>query len=149
MGTVDVKLSTLVSVGILQSLHNRFVMLLTKIHSKKMELSLYKGCLLWGTRVIVPSSCRDAVLTELYEGHPGVSRMKSLARMYVWWPSISSDIGRTVRQCTLCQVHQSTPPVAPLNPWSWPTRPWARLHLNYTGPLEGKIILILVDAHSK
>ena len=116
---------------------------------KKSELSLYEGCLLWGTRVVIPASCRDAVLTELHEGHPGVSRMKSLARMYVWWPNISADIELTVRQCPQCQVHQSTPPVAPLNPWSWPTRPWARLHLDYAGPVEGKMILILIDAHSK
>ena len=52
---------------------------------KESELSLYEGCLLWGTRVVIPAPCRDAVLTELYEVHPGVSRMKSLARMYMWW----------------------------------------------------------------
>ena len=47
------------------------------------------------------------------------------------------------------QLHQSTPQVAPLHPWSWPTRPWARLHLDYAGPVEGKMVLILIDAHSK
>ena len=46
-------------------------------------------------------------------------------------------------------MDQSTPPVAPLHPWSWPTRPWGRLHLDYAGPFEGKMILIIVDAHSK
>ena len=69
--------------------------------------------------------------------------------MYVWWPSITNDIERTVRQCPQCQLHQSTPQVAPLHPWSWPTRPWARLHLDYAGPVEGKMILIFIDAHSK
>ena len=48
-----------------------------------------------------------------------------------------------------CQLHQSTPSVAPLHPWSWPTRPWARLHLDYAGPVQGKMILVMVDAHSK
>ena len=72
--------------------------------------------------------------------------MKSLLRMYVWWPGITKDIENTVRNCTACQLHQSTPPVAPLHPWSWPTRPWARLHLDYAGPFEGKMILILIDA---
>ena len=42
-----------------------------------------------------------------------------------------------------------TPPVAPLQPWIWPTRPWARLHLDYAGPFEGKTILVIIDAHSK
>ena len=46
-------------------------------------------------------------------------------------------------------MHQSTPAVAPLHPWSWPTRPWARVHLDYAGPVEGKMILVIIDAHSK
>ncbi len=46
-------------------------------------------------------------------------------------------------------MHQSTPSVASLHPWSWPTRPWACLHLDYAGPVQGKMILILIDAHSK
>ena len=68
--------------------------------------------------------------------------------MYVWWPGISKDIERTVQQCSACQMHQSTPSVAPLHPWSWPTRPWVRLHLNYAGPVQGEMILVLIDAHS-
>lgn len=75
--------------------------------------------------------------------------MKSLARMYVWWPSIDKDVESTVRRCSECQLQQSTPPVAPLHPWSWPTRPWARLHVNYAGPFQGGMILVLIDAHSK
>ena len=89
------------------------------------------------------------MLTELHEGHPGCTRMKGLARMYVWWPGISKDIENTVRHCSECQQHQSTPPVAPLHPWAWPTCPWARLHLDYAGPVQGKMILVLIDAHSK
>ena len=58
----------------------------------------------------------DAVLTEPHDGHPGMARMKSLARMYVWWPGIASNIEKTVRQCTKCQLHQSTPPVSPSQP---------------------------------
>ena len=69
--------------------------------------------------------------------------------MYVWWPGIGDDIEKTVRQCTDCQLHQSIPAVAPLNPWQWPTRPWARLHLDFAGPLKGKMYLVVVDAHSK
>ena len=52
---------------------------------KRDELSLYEGCILWGTRVVVPVAHRDAVLIELHEGHPGMVRMKELAPMYVWW----------------------------------------------------------------
>ena len=47
-----------------------------------------------------------------------------------------------VRDCLQCQTHQSTPQVAPLHPW-------ARLHIDYAGPFEGKMILIVVDEHLK
>ena len=107
---------------------------LVPFFAKQTELSLYESCILWGTRVVVPATAQDAVLTELHEGHPSMARMKSMARMYVWWPGIGDDIKKTVRQCTDCQLHQSTLAVAPLNPWQWPTHPWARLHLDFAGP---------------
>ena len=117
--------------------------------SRRLELSTYEGCILWGSRVVIPPPGRQAVLQELHEGHPGMTRMKALSRMYVWWPGIGQDIEKSVRLCSQCQVQQSLPPVAPLNPWKWPTRPWARLHLDFAGPFEGKNILIIIDAHSK
>ena len=40
--------------------------------------------------------------------------MKALARMYVWWPGLETDIEESVRLCNECQ--QSNPPTAPLNP---------------------------------
>ena len=102
-----------------------------------------------GNKDCDPTTRGEVVLQELHEGHPGISRMKSLARMYVWWPGISADIEKSVRLCPECRQTQSSPPLAPLNPWKWPTRPWARLHLDFAGPLEGKNILVAIDAHSK
>ena len=104
---------------------------------------------MWGNRIVVPPPGRPAVLQELHEGHPGMSRMMSLARMYVWWPNINAEIEKFVRLCRECQQVQPSPPMAPLSPWKWPTRPWARLHLDFAGPFLGKNILVSVDAHSK
>ena len=39
---------------------------------------------MWGSRVVIPPEGRKAVLQQLHEGHPGTTRMKLLARMYVW-----------------------------------------------------------------
>ena len=78
-----------------------------------------------------------------------MSKMKSLARMYVWWPKLDSDIEEAVRHCPNCQVNQSAPPAAPLHPWRWPSQPWTRIHIDYMGPFMGKTFFILIDAHSK
>ena len=54
--------------------------------ARKLELSVHDGCILWGSRVIVPKPGQQKIMDELHSTHPGISRMKSLARNYVWWP---------------------------------------------------------------
>ena len=88
-------------------------------------------------------------MEELHMGHPGVCRMKSLARSVVWWPGIDRDLEEKVKKCQSCQLNQKTPAHVPLHPWSWPTRPWSRLHIDHAGPFLGHLFLIIVDAHSK
>ena len=51
---------------------------------RKEELSVLDGCVLWGARVVVPPPGRQQVVQELHETHPGIARMKGLARSYVW-----------------------------------------------------------------
>ena len=75
--------------------------------------------------------------------------MKALARMFVWWPGMDREIEETVKHCAECQQAQPSPPAAPLHPWQWPTRPWARIHIDFAGPLDDRMYLIIVDAHSK
>ena len=59
--------------------------------SRKAELTIEGGCVLWGNRVIVPPQGRAQVIAELHEAHPGISRMKALARGYVWWPNMDRE----------------------------------------------------------
>ncbi len=116
---------------------------------RKTELSLQDGSILWGARVIAPPPGRAQIMEELHETHPGGSRMKSLARSYVWWPGLDQDLENKVKACTHCQTNQNMPQPAPLHPWEWPDRPWSRLHLDFAGPVMGQMFLIMVDAHSK
>ena len=117
--------------------------------SRKTELSVLDGCILWGSRVVIPAQGQKAVLHELHSAHSGMTKMKSLARMYVWWLGLDKDIEESVHSCNECQLNQSNPPAAPLNPWSWPSRPWARIHLDYADPIKSHYLLIMIDAHSK
>ena len=105
--------------------------------------------MLWGDRVIVPRKGRNQILQMLHEAHPGIARMKSLARGYVWWPGIDQELEHCVKSCQRCQINQKSPPVSPLHPWSWPNKPWSRVHIDYAGPFFGKMFLLLIDAHSK
>ena len=117
--------------------------------NRRGELNLEEGCILWGTRVVVPESLRSEVLSMLHETHVGIVRMKQLARNLVWWPGLDKALELTVKTCGACQQHQNTPPIAPLHPWLWPNKPWSRIHIDFAGPFQGRHFLIAVDTHSK
>ena len=103
----------------------------------------------WASRVVVPPPGRQLILDELHDTHPGISKMKALARAYVWWPGLDGQIADTVKTCHICQESRAAPAAAPLHPWEWPSQPWSRLHLDFAGPFLGKMFLVIVDAHSK
>ncbi|XP_060118361.1 uncharacterized protein K02A2.6-like, partial [Heteronotia binoei] len=118
--------------------------------SRRDKLSSHKGCILWGSRVVVPPPhMRKQVLEALHETHPGIVRMKALARSYVWWPGMDEEIEGWVRRCQPCQESRPDPPSAPVHRWESNRRPWSRLHLDFAGPYQGQIFFILVDAYTK
>ena len=117
--------------------------------TRRNELSVQEGCLLWESRVVIPPQGRSQVMDILHETHPGMSRMKGLARGYVWWPGMDKAIEERARSCSTCQTHQKVPPKAPMHPWEWPHQPWSRIHVDYAGPFMGKMFLLIIDAHSK
>ena len=118
-------------------------------YARKDELSAMDGILTWGARVVIPTAARPYVLKLLHDTHLGISRMKALARSYVWWPRIDSDIESEVQSCVQCQLNRNIPAEAPLHPWEWPAKPWSRVHIDHAGPFLNAYFLVLVDSHSK
>ncbi|XP_060542061.1 uncharacterized protein K02A2.6-like [Pantherophis guttatus] len=116
---------------------------------KQEELSTMKGCLLWGDRVLIPSTLQRRTLETLHKGHPGIVRMKALARSYVWWPSMDKDIEQWVSRCDPCQEVHPAPPQSEVAKWETPSNPWSRVHIDFAGPMQGRHLLIVVDAFSK
>ncbi|KFD53294.1 hypothetical protein M513_05775 [Trichuris suis] len=96
-----------------------------KFFDRKSSLSFADDCLMYGERVVIPSTLQRRVLRQLHEGHPGVSRMKAIARSHAYWPKIDSDIENLVRSCKRCAEAAKSPIKTELCPWSKAARPWA------------------------
>ena len=74
--------------------------------TRRYELTVEAGCLLWEMRVVIPDSCRKDVLRELHTSHPGIVKMKSLARVHVRWSRIDKCICQLLwqRRRWMCSV---------------------------------------------
>ena len=88
------------------------------------------------------------MLDILQASHPGITRMNAIARSSLWWPGLDMEIENKAKHCDACQANQRNPAKAPLHPWVWPKRPWARLHIDFAGPFLNKMFLVTVDAMS-
>ena len=85
--------------------------------SRKYELGVQDDVLLWDSRVVVPDQAQSKVQELLHDTHIGIFRKKSLARQFVWWPNMDTDIEQHVENCVTCQVFMKNLPATP--PQSW------------------------------
>ena len=102
-----------------------------------------------GKPCVIPARGQQQLPEDLHNTHPGIVRMKSLARCYLWWPGLDDDIEAKVKSCEVCQLLRAAPAAAPLHPWGWPEKPWSCIHIDHAGPFMGQLFLIVIDAYSK
>lgn len=117
---------------------------------KRDELSVDHNCVVWGSRVVIPQKLQNAVLEVLHEQHPGIVRMKLLARSFVWWQGMEKAIENLVSECHVCQVTRNAAVRVPLQQWPTATFRWQRIHIDYAEDSESKQqLLIVIDSFSK
>ncbi|KFD67385.1 hypothetical protein M514_20421 [Trichuris suis] len=75
---------------------------LEPFYNRRQSLSITDGCLLFADRVVVPERLQGTVTTQLHSDHPGIVRMKALARSVVYWPGLDRQIEDIVRGCAAC-----------------------------------------------
>ncbi|XP_045118191.1 uncharacterized protein LOC123508521 [Portunus trituberculatus] len=113
------------------------------------ELSTERDCLIWGGRVVIPASLREKVKQELHVGHAGCVRMKQLARLYVWWPGLDKELEELARSYIRCTEKRAAPPQSAVHHWERTRAPWQRVHADFAGPIDGTMLLVVVDSFSK
>ncbi|KAJ0172353.1 hypothetical protein K1T71_012326 [Dendrolimus kikuchii] len=117
--------------------------------SRRRELYIECGCLMWGYRMVIPAQLQPTILKQLHSSHMGIGKTKGLARSYVWWPNIDGDIESMCKQCVTCAAEADAPPRAPPQPWPYTAQPWTRVHVDFLGPFKGKTFFVLIDSSSK
>ena len=117
--------------------------------NKRNELSVEIGCITWGSRVVVPTKLRSYVMNLLHSTHIGMVGMKNLARSYVYWPNLNSQIEEVAKCCSSCGQYGNSLPKLTDHPWTRPTGPWQRIHMDFAGAFLGSMWFIVTDAYSK
>jgi hypothetical protein len=107
--------------------------------TKKNELSVSQGFILWGHRLVIPPGCRKMLLQELHSTHLGVVKMKSVARSYIWWPGIDRQIEMISKSCPSCLQNRDNPARVEVNPWPQPKQPGMRVHVDFLGPYKNLV----------
>ena len=106
-------------------------------------------------KLVVPSILKRNIL-DLYhdtKGHPGLSRTKETIYIRYWWKSINKDVDTHVRSCLACARRKAKSAVAKIDiqQYNAPDTPWARTHMDLTGPIHRsrqghRYILVVKDA---
>uniref|UniRef100_A0A1I8BJB9 RNA-directed DNA polymerase n=1 Tax=Meloidogyne hapla TaxID=6305 RepID=A0A1I8BJB9_MELHA len=97
----------------------------------RQNLQVIDDCIVFTDKVVIPKLLRKEILQSLHEFHPGIAKMKGIAREYLYWPNIGKDI-EECKNCVLGLQHQRIG------------------NIDFAGPCkDGKLYLIVIDAHSK
>jgi len=111
------------------------------------ELTVADNVLLRGHRLVIPAGQHGRLLQLLHDGHQGIVRCRQRAQESVWWPGLSSALGRLIRSCHTCQ-QATTPPCEPMMSTPPQDRPWQTIGVDLC-ELSGTTYLVLVDYFSR
>ena len=75
-------------------------------------------------------------------GHPGITRMKSHMRSYIYWAGIDKEIKDIVKHCRCCAMAAKALSVK-INPWP------KMVKVTYVRPMNGIYYLTVVDSFTK
>ena len=112
------------------------------------ELTVAKGLVLKGTKIVVPKVLRSEMLERIHEGHLGITKSLRKVCEALFWPGMSTAVVQKIENCSVCIEHKPSQQRETLQPHEIPPLPWAKvgtdiLHKN------GHNYLIIVDYYSK
>lgn len=110
-------------------------------------LSVENDLLLYGTRIVIPSSLRLQILDIIHDNHQGINKCRSRANQSVWWPGLSRDILDFIKNCKKCTENEKVH-AEPLIATEVPEYPWQKVATDLF-KFKGDEFLLIVDYFSK
>lgn len=136
----------------------REALTLNKWHADLRAYEAHKGtmhCLgpmvFKDNKVILPYTLRNKALDSAHGGHIGEVAMKRVMREYFWWPRMSTEVSRFIKNCETCaQLSRRNPPI-PLCSRELPDGPWQMLQVDFLAvPSFGSgEFLVVTDTYSR
>ncbi|KAL1397731.1 hypothetical protein pipiens_009529 [Culex pipiens pipiens] len=74
---------------------------------RRESLSLVDGCVIFHKRVVVPNQFRHQISRQFHRGHPGVDRMKAIARSFVYSTRSGGSISACSTSASSCSSEES------------------------------------------
>lgn len=130
---------------------NKWPVDLKAYEAHKHDLRSHGSMVFKDDRVILPYLLRKKALGSAHGGHIGEVAMKRVMREYFWWPRMSTEITRFMKDCTTCvQLSRRNPPL-PLCSRKQPEGPWQMLQIDFLAvPSFGSgEFLVVTDTYSR
>ncbi len=106
--------------------------------------------MLRGTKIVVPLSLQEKVVSLAHEGHQGIVKTKQLICEKVWFPGIDRLVERRIETCIPCQAVMPTNNREPLEMSELPFKPWDKVGVDFYGPFpSGDYLLVVIDEYSR
>lgn len=112
------------------------------------EIYIDDDILFLNDRIIVPTSMRKMILSQLHESHFGVTKTKRRAKNALYWAGMDGDIEKMIASCHTCQLNAHKCQKEPLIPHSIPMRPFDKIACDIF-TFKNKDFLVIVDYYSK
>lgn len=130
---------------------NKWPIDLRAYEAQKRDMHCLGSLVFKDNRVVLPYSLRNKALDSAHGGHVGEVAMKRVMREFFWWPRMSGEVARFVKNCETCaQLSRRNPPI-PLRSRELPDGPWQMLQVDFlTVPSFGSgEFLVVTDTYSR